>query len=78
MDPDRSDANTNSKKLAVGGGIHAGEPVDKAFVEEHVEKFQTAVSASAKGTRDEDKTVQNASKKVASAFGYTGVDQKLR
>ena len=76
MDPDRSDANTNSKKLAVGGGIHAGEPVDKAFVEEHVEKFQTAVSASAKGTRDEDKTVQNASKKVASAFGYTGVDQK--
>ena len=76
IDPDRSDVAASRKKLAVRGGIHAGGSIDKTFVEAHVEKFQTAVSASAKGTRDEDKTVQNASKKVASAFGYTGVDQK--
>lgn len=77
IDPDRPGFDGNRKKtLAVAGGIDTGGLIDKSFVEKYVEKFQTTVSASSKGMRDEDKTVQNASKKVASAFGYTGVDQK--
>ena len=46
------------------------------FVASNVNKFRSVVTTHAKTTRDEDKTIQNASKKVASALGFTGVEQK--
>ena len=42
------------------------------FVASNVNKFRSVVTTHAKTTRDEDKTIQNASKKVASALGFTG------
>ena len=50
--------------------------LDNNYVLTQADKFRAIISIHSNTTRSEDKTIQNASKKVAGALGFTGVEQK--